>query len=248
MEKRKFKVLLCLFLATAVMFAGCSLDNDDDDTPPANSVSIPKYSSGKILKNKVVSSGSDVYYEYLTFTSETGGTYALYKDGAQVPSYTNKNGETVTVPSSFTYDSATGKFSAGADAGDVSSYMFNTKKAGKEVSVIASEEMICSGEKPVLLAEWKSLSLTFKFTSDDNGDNATVTQKDGSYPEFTVPYTNDGGWITVSNIPLFFSSSNRMFYLAYVTERIEVEAVGRNASCDELNFVSPVFILADIQL
>lgn len=240
MEKRKFKILLCLFLATAVMFAGCS--SDDDDTSPANSVSIPKYSSGKILKNKVVSSGSDVYYEYLTFTSETGGTYALYKDGAQVPSYTNKNGETVTVPSSFTYDSATGKFSAG----DVSSYMFNTKKDENEVSVIASEEMTCSEEKPVLLAEWKSSSLTFKFTSDDNGDNATVTQNDGSYPKFTVTYTNNGGWITVSNIPLFFSSSNRMFYLAYVTERTEVEAVGRNVSCDELNFVSPVFILADI--
>ena len=193
MEKRRFRVLLCLFLGLAVMFAGCSLDDDDDDTPPANSVSIPKYSSGKILKNKVVSSGSDVYYEYLTFESETGGKYALYKNGAQVPSYTNKNGETVTVPSSFTYDSATGKFSAG----DVSSYMFNTKKDGKEVSVIASEEMTCSQEKPALLAEWKSSSLTFKFTSDDNGDNATVTQKDGSYPKFTVPYTNDGGWITV---------------------------------------------------
>ena len=146
--------------------------------------------------------------------------------------------------SSATYDAATGKFSAG----DVSSYMFNAKKNGKEVSVIASEEMTCSQEKPALLAEWKSSSLTFKFTSDDNGDNATVTQQDGSYPEFTVPYTNDGGWITVSNFPLFFSSSNRMFYLAYVTERTEVEAVGRNASCDELNFVSPVFILADIQL
>ena len=196
------------------------------------------------MKNKVISSGSDVYYEYLTFESETSGTYALYKDGAQVTSYTNKNGESVSVPSSFTYDAVTGKFSAG----DVSSYMFNAKKDGKEVSVIAAEEMTCSQEKPALLAEWKSSSLTFKFTSDDNGDNATVTQKDGSYPEFTVPYTNDGGWITVSNFPLFFSSSNRMFYLAYVTERTEVEAVGRNASCDELNFVSPVFILADIQL
>ena len=244
MKKRKFKVLLSLILGAAVMFAGCSSGDGDDDTPPENSVSIPKYSPGKILKNKVVSSGSDVYYEYLTFESETGGKYALYKNGAQVPSYTNKNRETVTVPSSFTYDSATGKFSAG----DVSSYMFNTKKDGKEVSVIASEEMTCSAEKPVLLAEWKSSSLTFKFTSDDNGDNATVTQNDGSYPEFTVPYTNDGGWITVSKFPLFFSSSNRMFFLVYETERSEVEAEGRNASCDELNFVSPVFILADIQL
>ena len=237
--------LLSLILGTACLILSCTQNEGNDKVvEPENTVNIPAYSSGKVLKNKVVSTGSDVYYEYLTFESETGGTYALYKDGAQVTSYTNKNGGTVTVPSSFTYDAATGKFSAG----DVSSYMFNAKKNGKEVSVIASEEMTCSQEKPVLLAEWKSSSLTFKFTSDDNGDNATVTQKDGSYPEFTVPYTNDGGWITVSNFPLFFSSSNRMFYLAYVTERTEVEAVGRNASCDELNFVSPVFILADIQL
>ena len=244
MEKRKFKVLLSLILGAAVMFAGCSSGDGDDDTPPENSVSIPKYSPGKILKNKVISSGSDVYYEYLTFESETSGTYALYKDGAQVTSYTNKNGGTVTVPSSFTYDAATGKFSAG----DVSSYMFNAKKDRKEVSVIASEEMTCSQEKPVLLAEWKSSELSFVFVSDDNGDNATVKNNDGSYPEFTVPYTNDGGWITVSNFPLFFSSSNRMFFLVYETERSEVEAEGRNASCDELNFVSRAFILADIQL
>ena len=237
--------LLSLILGTACLILSCTQNEGNDKVvEPENTVNIPAYSSGKVLKNKVFSTGNDVYYEYLTFTSETGGTYALYKDGAQVTSYTNKNGESVSVPSSFSYDAATGKFSAG----DVSSYMFNAKKDRKEVSVIASEEMTCSQEKPALLAEWKSSSLTFKFTSDDNGDNATVTQKDGSYPEFTVPYTNDGGWITVSNFPLFFSSSNRMFYLAYVTERTEVEAVGRNASCDELNFVSPVFILADIQL
>ena len=237
--------LLSLILGTACLILSCTQNEGNDKVvEPENTVNIPAYSSGKVLKNKVVSTGNDVYYEYLTFESETGGTYALYKDGAQVTSYTNKNGGTVTVPSSFTYDAATGKFSAG----DVSSYMFNAKKDRKEVSVIASEEMTCSQEKPALLAEWKSSSLTFKFTSDDNGDNATVTQNDGSYPEFTVPYTNDGGWITVSNFPLFFSSSNRMFFLVYETERSEVEAEGRNASCDELNFVSPVFILADIQL
>lgn len=237
--------LLSLILGTACLILSCTQNEGNDKVvEPENTVNIPAYSSGKVLKNKVVSTGSDVYYEYLTFTSETGGTYALYKDEKKVDSYTNKNGENVDVPSSFTYDAVTGKFSAG----DVSSYMFNAKKDRKEVSVIASEEMTCSQEKPALLAEWKSSSLTFKFTSDDNGDNATVTQNDGSYPEFTVPYTNDGGWITVSNFPLFFSSSNRMFYLVYETERSEVEAEGRNASCDELNFVSPVFILANIQL
>ena len=237
--------LLSLILGTACLILSCTQNEGNDKVvEPENTVNIPAYSSGKVLKNKVFSTGGDVYYEYLTFESETSGTYALYKDGAQVTSYTNKNGESVSVPSSFTYDAATGKFSAE----NVSSYMFNAKKNGKEVSVIACEEMTCSQEKPVLLAEWKSSELSFVFVSDDNGDNATVTQNDGSYPEFTVPYTNDGGWITVSNFPLFFSSSNRMFFLVYETERSEVEAVGRNASCDELNFVSPVFILADIQL
>ena len=237
--------LLSLILGTACLILSCTQNEGNDKVvEPENTVNIPAYSSGKVLKNKVVSTGSDVYYEYLTFTSETGGNYALYKDDAQVTSYTNKNGESVSVPSSFSYDAATGKFSTG----DVSSYMFNAKKNGKEVSVIASEEMTCSQEKPALLAEWKSSSLTFKFTSDDSGDKVTVKNNDESYPDFPVPYTNDGGWIMVSNFPLFFSSSNRMFYLAYVTERTEVEAVGRNASCDELNFVSPVFILADIQL
>ena len=237
--------LLSLILGTACLILSCTQNEGNDKVvEPENTVNIPAYSSGKILKNNVISSGSDVYYEYLTFESETGGTYALYKDGAQVTSYTNKNGESVSVPSSFTYDAATGKFSAE----NVSSYMFNAKKNGKEVSVIASEEMTCSQEKPTLLAEWKSSEFSFVFVSDDSGDNATVKNNDGSYPEFTVPYTNDGGWITVSNFPLFFSSSNRMFFLVYETERSEVEAVGRNASCDELNFVSPVFILADIQL
>ena len=237
--------LLSLILGTACLILSCTQNEGNDKVvEPENTVNIPAYSSGKVLKNKVFSTGGDVYYEYLTFESETSGTYALYKDGAQVTSYTNKNGESVSVPSSFSYDAATGKFSAG----DVSSYMFNAKKDRKEVSVIASEEMTCSQEKPALLAEWKSSSIAFKFTSDDNGDNATVTQNDGSYPEFTVPYTNDGGWIMVSNFPLFFSSSNRMFFLVYETERSEVEAVGRNASCDELNFVSRAFILADIQL
>ena len=237
--------LLSLILGTACLILSCTQNEGNDKVvEPENTVNIPAYSSGKVLKNKVFSTGGDVYYEYLTFTSETGGDYALYKDEKKVTSYTNKNGENVDVPSSFTYDAATGKFSAG----DVSSYMFNAKKNGKEVSVIASEEMTCSQEKPVLLAEWKSSSLTFKFTSDDSGDKVTVKNNDESYPDFPVPYTNDGGWIMVSNFPLFFSSSNRMFYLAYVTERTEVEAVGRNASCDELNFVSPVFILADIQL
>lgn len=238
--KRKVRMLLALAMGAAVLFCGCAAD-DGDDTPPANSVDIPKYSGGKILKNKVVSlnEGGDTWYEYLTFTGENGGDYALYKNGVQVNSYTNRKGETVTVPSSFSYDSATGKFSAG----DVSSYMFEARKDGSTVSVIAAEEMTCTAEKPSLYAEWRASNITFTFSAEGG---AEITPSGGTAR--TVPYTNDSGWITAGGIPLFYSSQDRMFYLAYTAERTEVDAVGRSASNVETGFVSPVFILADIQL
>lgn len=240
MEQRKKWMLLALVMGAAVVLGGCAAD-DGDDTPPANSVDIPKYSGGKILKNKVVSfnEGGDTWYEYLSFTDENGGEYALYKNGKKVDSYTNRNGETVTVPSSFSYDSATGKFSAGG----VSSYMFEARKDGSTVSVIAAEEMNCTAEKPSLYAEWRASNITFTFSAEGG---AKITPSGGTAR--TVPYTNDSGWITAGGIPLFYSSQDRMFYLAYTTERTEVDAVGRSASDVETGFVSPVFILADIQL
>ena len=74
--------LLSLILGTACLILSCTQNEGNDKVvEPENTVNIPAYSSGKVLKNKVVSTGSDVYYEYLTFESETGGTYALYKDG-----------------------------------------------------------------------------------------------------------------------------------------------------------------------
>lgn len=238
--KKNLRMLLALAMGAVVLFLGCSSDGDDD-APPANSVNIPTYSGGKILKNKVVSldEGGNTWYEYLTFTSETGGTYALYKNNEKVNSYKNRNGTEVTVPASFLYNSATGKFSAG----DMSSYMFEAQKDGSTVSVIAAEEMNCSAEKPVLCAEWSASNIKFAFDAESN---VKITPVGGN--AFTVQYTNDDGWITVDAFPLFYSSANRMFYLAYITERTEVEAVGRNVTSIETEFVSPLFILADIQL
>lgn len=240
MEQRKKRMLLALAMGAAVLFCGCAAD-DGDDTPPANSVDIPKYSGGKILRNKVVSlnESGDTWYEYLKFTGENGGDYALYKNGVKVDSYTNRKGETVPVPSSFSYDSAAGKFSAGG----VSSYMFEAKRDGHAVSVIAAEEMTCTAEKPSLCAEWRASDITFTFDAEGN---VNIVQAGGTAR--TMLYTNDSGWITAGGIPLFYSSQDRLFYPAYTTERTEVEAVGRNAADVETGFVSPVFILADIQL
>ena len=70
--------------------------------------------------------------------------------------------------------------------------------------------------------------------------------------EFSAKYTEENGWITVEtqadSIPLFYSSANRMYYLAYETERSGVDGVGRNAGENHILLTSPVFILADIQL
>ena len=65
--------LLSLILGTACLILSCTQNEGNDKVvEPENTVNIPAYSSGKVLKNKVFSTGSDVYYEYLTFTSETG--------------------------------------------------------------------------------------------------------------------------------------------------------------------------------
>lgn len=242
MKRLKLVLAYLLLVTVAIVFIGCKNEpGGDDDAPPANSVSIPTYSNGKILKNKVVSlnEGGDNWYEYLTFESESDGKYALYKNGTEVKSYKNRNGEEVAVPAQFSYDSATGKFSAG----DVSSYMFEARKDGSAVSVIAAEEMKCSAEKPTLCAEWSTSKIKFTFDVESNVKIAPIGGN-----AFTVQYTNDDGWITAGKFPLFYSSANRMFYLAYTTERVEVEAVGRNAVGVEIEFVSPLFILADIQL
>ena len=240
MKRMRF-LLGCVVCALAVFVAGCS-DSDSGGAEPENAVSVPKYQAGKIIKNKVVSvgGGDSGYFEYLEFESETAGKYHLYKDGAEV-SESAKD---------FTYNPATGKFSAGAGENAVHSYMFETKKDGEKVSVIAKDEMECDAEKPVLCAGWTVGSFAFSF--DEDMKVSVKNTADGADLEFSAGYSNEDGWVTIEtepdSIPLFYSSSNRFFFLAYATERSEVSELGRNVASGETVFESPVFILADIQL
>ena len=239
--KRMGFLLGCVVCALAVFVAGCS-DSDSGGAEPENAVSVPKYQAGKIIKNKVVSvgGGDSGYFEYLEFESETAGKYHLYKDGAEV-SESEKD---------FTYDPATGKFSAGAGENAVHSYMFEAKKDGEKVSVIAKDEMECDAEKPVLCARWTVGSFAFSFDGDMNVSVENSAQENNT--KFSAKYSNEDGWVTIEtepdSIPLFYSSSNRFFFLAYATERSEVSELGRNVASGETVFESPVFILADIQL
>ena len=109
------------------------------------------------------------------------------------------------------------------------------------------DEMKCDAEKPVLCAVWNVDSLSFSFDEDKVSVKNTETEL-----EFSAKYSNEDGWVTIEtepdSIPLFYSSSNRFFFLAYATERSEVDGLGRNVASGETVFESPVFILADIQL
>ncbi len=240
--KRMGFLLGCVVCTLAFFAAGCSSDSDSGGSEPENAVSVPKYQAGKIIKNKVVPlSGEDSgYFEYLAFESETAGKYHLYKDGAEVSE----------AAKDFVYDTATGKFSAGSGENAVHSYMFEAKKDGEKVPVLAKDEMECDAEKPVLCAGWTVGSFAFSF--DENMNVSVKNTADGASTEFSAGYSNENGWVTIEtepdNIPLFYSSSNRFFFLAYATERSEVSEVGRNAASGETVFESPVFILADIRL
>lgn len=238
MKRMRF-LLCCVVSALAFFAAGCS-DGGGSSAAPQNAAEFSKYSAGKIIKNKVVSlSGEDSgYWEYLKFESETTGKYYLYKDGSEVPEYARD----------FVYEPAIGKFSAGSGESAVSSYMFDTTKDGKKVSVIAKEEMKCKSESPALCAEWNAAAVSFTFDKEMNV--AVKSLSDGL--EFSAKYTEENGWITVETqadgIPLFYSAANRMYYLAYETERSGVDGVGRNAGENHILLTSPVFMLADIQL
>lgn len=238
MKRMRF-LLCCVVSALAFFAAGCS-DGGGSSAAPQNAAEFSKYSAGKIIKNKVVSlSGEDSgYWEYLKFESEATGKYYLYKDGSEVPEYARD----------FVYEPASGKFSAGSGESAVSSYMFDTTKDGKKVSVIAKEEMKCKAETPALCAEWNAAAVSFTF--DKEMKVAVKSLSDGL--EFSAKYTEENGWITVETqadrIPLFYSAANRMYYLTYETERSGVDGVGRNAGENHILLTSPVFMLADIQL
>ena len=188
-----------------------------------------KFKENQIVKNKVVDiSGENKLVEYFEFTSETAGNYSLYENGAKITSYNS-----VDIPATFTYDYVSGKFTVG----NSSSYAFKTVKAGKNVSVIASELMTTTDAAPKFTSEWAVLS-GVKYVFNEESKTVNVNNN------LTLKYTNDSGWITVgSNVPFFWDTVKKNFYyLAYETERSVVEAVGRGSADADIVFASPVFI------
>ena len=247
MKKNVLKTFLALIAVFSVIFVGCASEGDESPSAPKYdepaSGNLPQVSESTVIRNKVVNlnGSTDVYYEYLTFTSATGGTYSVYKDvdGTKtvVPSI-SLNGNDYVFPTEFTYDAATGKFTAGT----VSSYMFDTKKDGKDVCAVASEILTTDAEnKSSLFNVWKSTTgVTFEFTPD------TVIISDNSV-DTKLNISLKDGWISIpEDIEMCWlkqDSNYNLYYPVFVTERETVEAAGKSLATDSIDLVSSKFLL-----
>ncbi len=240
MKKTGKLATLFIALALSLSLTACS-DDSSEESSPVNKVSFPSYSAGSIIRNTVVSLNTDdVYYEYLSFTSNTEGNYSLYKkngsENTKISSYVDRNGDTQTVPAKFTYEASTGKFTANA----TSSYLFKVENK----SVIASE--ILTGEGKNIFSEWVSASGIKILLKDDYTSSISKgdIQVDGTFDE-------TDGWITINSgdsIPLFWSSDSKMYYLAYEIESTKVEAEGRSITEGFGDYIiySPKLLLVDL--
>ena len=247
MKKNVLKTFLALIAVLSVIFVGCATGGDASPSAPkydeSASGNLPQVSESTVIRNKVVNlnGSTDVYYEYLTFTRATGGTYYVYKDvdGTKtvVPSI-SLNGNDYEFPTEFDYDATTGKFTAGT----VSSYMFDTKKDGKDVCAVASEILTTDAEnKSSLFNVWKSTTgLTFDFSEV----TVIISYKSSV---INLNFENNSGWISIpEDIEMCWlkqGSNYNLYYPVFVTERETVEAAGRSLATDSIDLVSSKFLL-----
>ena len=247
--KNVFKTFLAMIAVFSVIFVGCASSEDDSSSVnygASGSGSVPEFVANSVIKNKVVNinGSTDVYYEYLTFTTDSAGTYSVYKDidGTLTKQESISFGDVVVnFPTEFTFDKATGKFTAGK----TSTYMVNAKKSGKEVYAIAGEILTTSSEnKSSLMNEWISESSEcFNFMAD-----GTVVYTDINGETVCPAFTNNDGWILIAeSIPLLWAKQGEvynLYYPIYETERTTVDAEGRMAvATDSIDLVSNRFLL-----
>ena len=173
MKKRKFKVLLSLFLGAAVMFAGCSSGGDDDDkiTPevtPGTVGELPAklLASADLVKTLDPSNEKIILFYYVDGSDSSGK--AVYN-------WISKGDETKVVP--FAKDTATG----------ISYAEFSS---GSSMVVDEVKEAIAAGDdfkfiiKPKTVGDWSGQTADLTFPISDgikhvmyyNGDLYTVSE------------------------------------------------------------------------
>lgn len=257
MKKNRFRLLLALLLAVSVGFVACDNGSDGGGSSESYDISgsgtLPTVAANTIIKNTVVNlnNSTDTYYEYLEFTSETGGNYSVYKKGdtENTKVTVSPTDNTTTLPTTFTYDATSGKITTTANDSSYNAYMFSAAKDGADVACIALDVLATTGDASSLMNTWtgsKVSSVTF------NKDGTVALEN--SNASYSGTFTNTDGYISISDtIPLYFgkigsNATNTLYYLAYQTERSTVEAAGRAAlggKKDVLEITTNGFLLCE---
>lgn len=254
MKKNVLKWLLPLFCVVAVSIFGCKTDSDDNggkktvDYNASGSSELPKTTAKTVIKNKVVNlnGSTDVYYEEYTFNSETAGTYALYKGTEKQSKITIKEKE-YSVPTSFTYDSRTGKVTINLGETPLFYYISTVKKDGKTIPVVIGDILSLvdsNADRSTLFNNWKSEKYKASFKFNKSGIVSFSLKGREAYSE----YSNDNGWILVGEVPFYWSklgSENVLYYMIFeTTQEISNRTALSYNSESELDFTSNNFLFA----
>lgn len=251
--------ILTSFIFFASLFLSCS-DDDSSSTGgvvryeralSGDSVIVSPLSAPYVIKNliKDYNKSGDTYYEYLTFRSDTGGGYAIYKSsprGLEKQTTISNGGVDSTIPTSFTYDRA--KLCVTLSDLNVATYLFlsggRILTAAEKLSPSGDETSPANGDTSSKLFDtWSAKGAQYVFTIKDDG---LITIKIGVNTQ-VLKYGNYDGLIESldsragSNVFFFgkVGSDESLFWRVNYAESVSGE--GRAATLDA-NFVSSDFL------
>lgn len=239
---------IAFILLLSLAFVACSSDDDDsgsggggggnatqkiDETPVTADGTI---GDSVIIKNEVQifnDENVDKYFEYLQFTSATGGDYKFYKQTAGSEDLSELTGsqtietKTITIPTTFTFDSTTNELSAGSPA--VKSYLFKTGST----YITAAEKLTTTASPVALCAKWSdSKTPPNSYTVDKSGSIWFDLGEKGTTAAF---YKNNSGYLSSDTNPISFAwlkVGDEASLYSFATKAQSVDAVGRSAIVD----------------
>lgn len=140
---------------------GVYVDPDQEEVPTPAPAPEEATLNTKTIKNRVQNYTSDgkTYYEYLTFTDDEGGTYALYEEGADGTLTAKTTSLTIdsvtyTIPTDFGYNKATYTLSAPKTTPTKTTYLFKTLST----YIVALEKGTTTASPKDFYSPWKTSS------------------------------------------------------------------------------------------
>lgn len=222
----KMAAAITVALSLFVSCGGGSSSSSSGVSDKAGEGSLPEIAASTVIRNKIVTFGSEEgeYYEYLTFTSETAGSYSLYKvvgsDKVKQLQYNS-----VDLPDAFTYDATNGKVTTTYGGNSESNYMFNVKKDAGDAFYFATDILENANDEENLFSEWNLNDTSYTF------ENSGLLTFKTTVSTYKFEFSNDNGFISADGLSFAWVKINdkkNLYVNVYETERETVEAEGRS--------------------